>query len=89
MPKQRVYLADEVRKRYKDCNGSKELPSEFNDYTHSIEIHYEEEECKPILAKINFPFNPNASHLCNRYLYIFGYLFFLHFPPEYFKGRNN
>ena len=38
------------------------MPSECNDFTRTVEIHFEKDECKPILTNISFPFDPNVSH---------------------------
>lgn len=56
---------DDIKNRYKECNYDKEFPSECNEFTRTVEIHFEKEDTKPILTKISFPFDPRVSCLIN------------------------
>ena len=63
----------------KKAQKSKEALNDCVQHTRSIEIHFQEEGCKPLLSKVHFPFDDSVSvcvcvcvcvHVCLQHLLI-------------------
>ena len=52
-----IYLSVEELKSKAEGFKCKDSHSESEHYSRTIEIHYEEEGAKPILAQVNFPYD--------------------------------
>ena len=52
------YWLESLKKKAKK---NKEALNDCIEHTRSIEIHYQEEGCKPLLSKVHFPFDDPVS----------------------------
>ena len=55
-----IFYSDAIKNRYSECNNDKEFPSQCNEFTRTVEIHFEKDG-RSILTKVSYPFDPNVS----------------------------